>query len=884
MASVSIARLQCEHYLLPLGIGESRPRLSWRFDGDVQDWTQTGFDIRLTDLQRTQDNVEEHHHVSDQSVMVPWPSSRALSSGDRVMVEVRSHGSDGGITAWTQLEIEAGLLNPAAWRAAPITCEAQPIDQTRRPFRTAASFEAPARLSSARLYITALGLYEAHINGVRIGDEYLAPGWTSYHHRLVYRTFDVTDKVAPGKLNVLGSWVGEGWYTGRLAFRGGVRNNYGQRPALIAQLVIDGKIMLSTDATWKWSYGPLLTSELLNGEVYDTRLADGAWCMPEKFSSVAWSPVKVLEMPSTSLESTQAPPVRVVEEITPVDIITTPSGKLVVDFGQNFAGIVRILGEPPTISDELTLRHAEVLEHGELGTRPLRLAAATDRIILGGGKVSGYEPKFTSHGFRYVEVTGWPGITTADLVGLVTQTAMERTGHFSCSHPLLNRLHKNVVYSTISNTISVPTDCPQRDERLGWTGDVQVFAPTMNFLFDTSGFLRGWLRDLYFDQVKLDGNVPVTIPDILDAFHNQRLAIWGDVSVITPYDVFVSSADVDILRDQHASAALWLEKGVVRNPETGLWDPDQLQLGDWLAPKAPPDAPGDAPTDPVLVADAYLVHTTRIMSRISEQIGKRDEARKYAQQADSMLACFYAEYITSKGRVMSDTQTALALLIQFGLYPDSNPELLRSFSARLAQLVERDNWKVATGFAGTPIILHALERADQLHHAYRMLQSRDCPSWLSPVLLGATTVWERWDSMLGDGSINPGEMTSFNHYALGSVASFLHSVVGGLSPASPGWQEVFVRPRPGGTITSARTSFLSPYGKVECAWEIVGDRLEVDVQIPPNAQARIELPGFSKRVGSGRRHFSGPWSKDTRFPPKGKEIAYGPLPSDNWAP
>jgi alpha-L-rhamnosidase len=247
--------------------------------------------------------------------MVPWPSSRALSSGDRVMVEVRSHGSDGDITAWTQLEIEAGLLNPAAWSAAPITCEAQPIDQPRRPFRTAASFEAPARLSSARLYITALGLYEAHINGVRIGDEYLAPGWTSYHHRLVYRTFDVTDKVAPGKLNVLGSWVGEGWYTGRLAFRGGVRNNYGQRPALIAQLVIDGKIVLSTDATWKWSYGPLLTSELLNGEVYDTRLADGAWCMPEKFSSVAWSPVKVLEMPSTSLESTQAPPVRVIEEI-----------------------------------------------------------------------------------------------------------------------------------------------------------------------------------------------------------------------------------------------------------------------------------------------------------------------------------------------------------------------------------------------------------------------------------------------------------------------------------------------------------------------------------------------------------------------------------------
>lgn len=547
-----------------------------------------------------------------------------------------------------------------------------------------------------------------------------------------------------------------------------------------------------------------------------------------------------------------------------------------------------ILTEPPMKEGEIVLRYAEVLEHGELGVRPIRGAKATDTIILG-GKVERYEPKFTSHGFRYVEVTGWPGVGLLDIVGVVTHSAMEWTGNFKSSHKLVNQLHSNIFWSTLSNTISIPTDCPQRDERLGWTGDIQVYSPTLNYLFDGSGFLAGWLKDVYVDQQALGGNVPVTVPDILDEFHNQRLAVWGDVAVLTPYDLYQAFGDVGILRQQYASGKLWLESGVVRDPRTQLWHPDQQQLSDWLAPKAPPERPGDAPTDSLLVADAYLVHTTRVFAKTAALLGETADAAKYDAQADNLTEAFYAEYVTPNGRVMSDTQTALALLLKFGIYPKNSAkftpeEYAKKYGARLAQLVEKDDWKVATGFAGTPILLDTLEQVGELHHAYRMLQSRDTPSWLAPVLLGATTVWERWDSMLQDGTINPGEMTSFNHYALGSVAHFLHGVVGGLSPLKPGWREILVKPQPGGTFTWAKTSHDSPYGHISCSWKIVDDKLNVDVAVPPNSTAQVELPGLSKVVGSGEHHFSVPWTADPRWPPKGKPIAYGADPSDNWEP
>ena len=464
---------------------------------------------------------------------------------------------------------------------------------------------------------------------------------------------------------------------------------------------------------------------------------------------------------------------------------------------------------------------------------------------------------------RYVQVIGWPDVKAEDLTGIVVSTAMERVGHFSSSHNLLNRLHENVVYSTVANCISLPTDCPQRDERLGWTGDVQVFAPTLNFLFDATGMLTGWLDDLAYEQKKAKGVVPIVIPAIDDHF-NLPSAVWGDVVALLPWVLHSTTSDVGILEKYYEPMVDWLDRGVKRDPVTGLWDQNDMQFGDWLAPQV---EGSNGTTDPHLVSDAYLVHVTRVVSRIAGLLKKTDDEKRFKNDADRLLLLFQDTYITARHRTVSDTQAAIALILHFDLIHPDHPEQKNVLVKRLEKLVVKCLWQVATGFAGTPIILHVLAENNMLHHAYRMLQAKDSPSWLAPVLLGATTIWERWDSMLQDGSINPDDMVSFNHYALGEVASFLHKKVGGLSALSPGWKEVLVQPRPGGTVTSASVSHISPYGKVSCEWKIEGEHMIVDVSIPPNSSATVDLPGEKSTVGSGQHHFIVPWQADARFPP-----------------
>jgi alpha-L-rhamnosidase len=472
------------------------------------------------------------------------------------------------------------------------------------------------------------------------------------------------------------------------------------------------------------------------------------------------------------------------------------------------------------------------------------------------------------------------------LEGAVVNTDMKRIGDFTCSHPLLNRLHLNVVYSTKSNVISLPTDCPQRDERLGWTGDIQVFGPTLAFLFDACGFLGNWLHDVRSSQAENNGIVPLIVPHlktILDLSIPQ--AVWGDVAALLPWDLFNASGDRELLVSQFESMTSWLDRGVRRDASTGLWDNDLFQLADWLDPRADPESPADGVTDPWLVANAYLIHTTRTVAKVSHILGRDDHAERYARQADEMQRIFLELYVTPLNRVVSDSQTALSLLLHFDLLNDKVPNQRQTVAQRLGNLVTKQDWLVATGFVGTPIILHTLAENDMLHHAYRMLQARDCPSWLSPILLGATTVWERWDSMLADGSINPGGMTSFNHYALGSVALFLHSVVGGLSPLSPGWKRILVKPQPGGSVVSACTGFTSPYGRIECEWEIKEDRLNVRVVVPPNTTAVVELPGLREEIRSGSREYCVEWSADPRFLPKPKELSeFEPHPHVDWIP
>lgn len=465
--SVQITRVTVEHYPLPLGIAESAPRLSWRFSGTASGWTQKSYDVKLHRASGT----EEVHVDSSQSVLVAWPSSKALAPRESVRVEIRLNGSDGSSTDWASVALERGLnASDYDWKLVSGEAASHGEDQPQRPFRLRKVFKTDST-TKGRLYATAQGVYEVYINGHKVSPDLLAPGWTDYRYHLNLQTYDVSPYLTKGE-NVISAWVGDGWFAGRLGFHGGRRNLYGDRLGLLAQLEVEGQKVISTDDSWQWKYGSIISSEIYDGEVFDSSLDEPDWQTIKYQSKTAWNKVDVLPSPQGQLVITQAPPVKEIQTLQPREIITTPSGKTIVDFGQNFAGVIRFKSNPPRTSGELVLRHAEVLEKGELGVRPLRDCRATDIIKLSETSLKGYQPKFTFHGFRYAEITGWDGLSLSDIEGVVMHSAMERTGSFECSHPLINQLHSNVIWSTIGNTISVPTDCPQRDERLGWTGEL----------------------------------------------------------------------------------------------------------------------------------------------------------------------------------------------------------------------------------------------------------------------------------------------------------------------------------------------------------------------------------------------------------------------------
>ncbi|MFG2925749.1 family 78 glycoside hydrolase catalytic domain [Streptomyces sp. NPDC048305] len=858
-----------EHHRHPLGIGEAAPRLSWRAVTDEPDWTQRAYRVRvegadgaiLADTGRT---------PGDDSVLVPWPGP-PLASRDRATVRVRVWGgADEAPSPWSEpATVETGLLDPADWKATLVTPDTGeeegplPVALLRREFHV------DADIASARLYITAHGLHETEINGLRVGDEVLEPGWTSYNHRLRHRTHDVTALLRPGP-NTIGTLLGEGWYTGRLGWDGGGRHHYGRRRALLAQLEIrhtDGTARtVTTDGDWHWTAGPLLRSELYDGEHYDARLERDGWSRPGH-DTHDWSEVRELPPPTARITAPTGPPVRRTRTVPVREVLTTPSGRTVADFGQNLVGRLRIRVTGPA-GHTVTLRHAEVLEHGELALRPLRQAAATDSYVLRGtGQPETWEPTFTYHGFRYAELDGWPGpFDPAAVEAVVIHTDMERTGWFDSSDPLLNRFHENVVHSLLGNFVDVPTDCPQRDERMGWTGDIAVFAPTAAFLHGCTGMLSGWLRDLAAEQLaRPDGSVPLVVPDILDPPMGGRPhALWGDAAVLVPWALYQETGDLGLLRAQYPSMTAWIARAAGEGTEGGgLWhDPDQL--GDWLDPGAPPDDPAAARTDAGLVALAHLVHSADLLAEIAEWLDEKGDAARYRALASRLRSAFADEFVTPSGRLASDSQTAYALALSFGLLAHETQR--RRAGERLAQLVRRSGFRIATGFAGTPLICEALCLAGHAPLAHRMIAERHCPSWLYPVTMGATTIWERWDSMLPDGSVNPGQMTSFNHYALGSVADWLHRTVAGLAAAEPGWRRIRVAPVPGATLTWARAAHLTPFGRAEAGWRIKGTTLVVDVLVPPGTRADIHPPGGGAPLsrGAGRHVVEVPYALDDR--------------------
>ena len=748
-------------------------------------------------------------------------------------------------------------MTSTPWLAAMIT-PGQDFDGAPRLRKEFLLEEGHGGVVKATLRATALGIYEACINGTPVGEDVLSPGWSSYEWRLRYRTYDVTALVGPR--TVVGAELGNGWYRGRLAWHG-MSNLYGSELGFLGQLDIefeDGHFQsVGTDASWQAGPSATTFNDLYDGQTIDARKAVHGWAEPGFAPGTDWTGVGTLAFDADRLAEPVGPPVVRAGVVRPAEVFTSPSGRTLVDFGQNLVGWLRftVQGEA---GQAITVRHAEVLEDGELGVRPLRSAKATDTFILSGGR-DVFEPTKTFHGFRYAEITGWPGeLTAEDLEAVVVHSDLERTGTFECSNGLVNQLHRNIVWGLRGNFLDLPTDCPQRDERLGWTGDIGVFTPTAAFLYDVKGFLQDWLLDLAAEQKAQDGLVPITVPDALKYCPQppefpapESSALWSEASVWVPWALWEAYGDLGVLRNQYESMAAHTRRVEGLLSPSGLWD-SGFQFGDWLDPDAAPDQPWAAKADTAVVATACMYRTARLTAQTAGLLGKHDDEAHFEALAARVRAAFAEHYVGAAGTIRSDCTTVYALAIAFDLLATTE---LREFAGnRLAELVRDNNYRVSTGFAGTPFITHALTDTGHVDEAYRLLLEEGCPSWLYPVTMGATTVWERWDSMLPDGTINPGQMTSFNHYALGAVADWMHKAIGGIRPLEPGYARVLIAPQPGEGIDWARTSLKTPHGQVRVEWKVDGGGFLLEATVPEGVAADVVLPDGARHAIAGGTH------------------------------
>jgi alpha-L-rhamnosidase len=808
------------------------PRVSWVTVSDVSGWRQYAAELEWNDAAGTT-NVPID---GDGSVLVAWPFT-PLAAHQRGTLRVRVQGPDGWSEWSDEQSVASGFLGEGEWQAEFIGLAAPARHAQPALLRT--EFDVAEGLERATLYATAHGVYQALVNSHEVDDQILKPGWTVYQSRLVHETTDVTSLLVAGK-NALGVTLAGGWYTEIFGFRENAGAFYGEQPAFAGQLLLeyeDGtSAWVVTGTDWSASgEGPWVASGIYLGERYDARKLPSGWS-GTGFAADGWEPAAVLPAGPVP-EPRTSPEVRVTQVVAVADVITSPSGATLLDFGQNLVGRLRIT-VTGAAGDTVTLRHAEVLENGELGVRTLRAAEATDTYTLAGTGVEEWSATQTFHGFRYAEVSGWPGdFDPADVVAEVVGSDMRRTGWFDCSDPMVSRLHENVVWGMRGNFLYLPTDCPQRDERLGWTGDIQVFSPTASYLFDCDGFLASWLVDLDLEQ-QAGGGVPFIVPDVLHSAKTPAAA-WGDVATILPWNLYERFGDVGVLTAQYYSAKAWVDQLLDIAGDRFLWE-GGFQFGDWVDPDAPPDQPAKAKADPDLVASAYLFRSAETFSRHALVLGHTEDAAHYAAVAEKVRQAWLAEYVTPAGRILSDAQTSYALAIAFGI---ATGEVLATMGKRLAWLVRRDGYRIGTGFVGTPIIADALSSTGHTRQAGRMLQQTECPSWLYPITMGATTIWERWDSMLEDGSINPGEMTSFNHYALGAIADWLHRIVAGLAPAEAGYRKLEIAPQflPG--LDWASTRHETPYGTASVAWRRTGDQVVVEASVPANTSAVVRFPG-----------------------------------------
>lgn len=845
--SLAVADLRCEYRVNPVGIGTAVPRLSWRIVADGRGVLQTAYQLQVAPEDPSFGNIawDTGRVASDRSLHVAYGGG-PLQSRTRYHYRVRVWDNHGRASPWSEPAFwETGLLSAEEWRAHWITPDPPqaPGGPGPCPFLRR-TFAVQGAVRRARIYATSLGLYELHLNGARVGDCLFAPGWTSYKKRLQYQTYDVTSLLRDG-LNALGAVLGDGWYLGNLAWENR-RNVYGDKHGLLLQLHLDyadgrSEIVVS-DGAWKTAPGPILMSDIYIGETYDARLEMEGWS-EAGYDDREWALVTVFDHPMEILVAQEGAPVRIVEHLRPRALITTPAGETVLDMGQNMVGWMRFKARGPA-GAVVTLRHAEVLDReGNFYVKNLRRAAQTVRYILRGAPEEVYEPRFTFQGFRYVKVEGYPGpVSPLDFTGVVIHSDLEKTGDFRCSDPLVNQLQHNIVWGQKGNFLDVPTDCPQRDERLGWTGDAQVFARTACFNMNAAPFYAKWLHDLAADQSEA-GGVPYVVPHVLGE-NDYAAAAWGDAAVICPWTVYLCYGDARILEEQYWSMKAWVDYIRAQGEDEHLWNTG-FHFGDWLALDAR-EGENVGATAKDFIATAFYAHSTYLLARAAAVLGRDEDARFYSDLHDRILAGFRREFVTPGGRLAVPTQTAHVLALAFGLVREEDR---RRTAETLAGYIRENKNHLATGFVGTPYLCHVLSENGHNDLAYALLMQEDCPSWLYEVRMGATTIWEHWNGIKEDGSFWSPEMNSFNHYAFGAIGDWLYRKVAGLDTDEehPGYKRIVIRPRPGPGLDFAEAALRSMYGEIRSTWRREEDGLCYEITVPPNTTAAVFLPADEKQ-------------------------------------
>ena len=836
--------LRCEYLTAPLGLDVCSPRLSWKLEAtDRRGVAQSAYQILVASspellAQEKSDLWDSGRVESGASIHIEYAGS-PLASRTRCYGKVRVWDQAQATSEWSEpAHWEMGLLDPADWSAQWIASplagghrSSVPAPQVRKEF----SIDHP--VASARLYVTAHGLYEFSLNGQQISGDVFTPGWTDYTKRIQYQAYDVTALLKPGA-NAAGALLGDGWYCGYVAWNN--RQNYGERAALLAQLEIeyaDGeRAVIVSDGSWKTAFGAILESDLLMGEVYDARREMPGWDTAG-FNDAPWNNVLVIPDDGVRRVGMRGLPVRRQMEIKPIAILKT-GGNPIFDLGQNIAGRVRLKINAPA-GKTVRIKHAEVLdEKGELYTANLRGATATDSYTCKGSGEEVWEPRFTFHGFRYVQVLGFVGEATLDsITGIVLHSGMEATGDFECSDPLVNQLQKNIQWGQRGNYLEVPTDCPQRDERLGWTGDAQVFIRTGAFNFNVAPFFTKWQGELA-DSQSASGSFPGVSPRM--GFNDGGPA-WADAGVICPWTVYLCYGDTTLLSEHYDSLQRFLDSlqataidDIRSHPDWDGW----AGFGDWLALDGG-DTFGSTPKD--LIGTAFYAYCSRLMSQIAKLLGKNEDAAKYAALFEKVKSAYQRRFITSDALIASGTQTACVLTLQFDLAPEPmRPQILKN----LVSKIEKNGNKLGTGFVGTSYLPHVLTRGGRIDVAYALLFQKNWPSWLYAVTQGATTIWERWNGWTKKIGFEDSNMNSFNHYAYGAIGEWLYSTVAGLDidPALPAYKHAIVKPQPGGGLTHASARLETPYGELASQWKIEGETLTLAVTVPPNTTATVYVP------------------------------------------